>query len=70
MGMRSDAAAALPPPRDASASPTRSTSARYASCWNCALVKKVSRLVSRTPAQTWSWIKPRSGLPSVGTVYC
>jgi len=39
------------------------------SCWYCSRVKNVSLLVSHTPATTWSWIKPRSGLPDVGTRY-
>ena len=56
-----------PPPLSSSA---KSTSAEYSACCISSAFKNVSRLVSCTPATMWSWINPRSGDPSVGTVYC
>ena len=39
------------------------------SCWNSAFVKKVFLHVSFTPLATWSWMRPLSGFPLVGTMY-
>ena len=39
------------------------------SCWNSSNVKKVFLHVSLTPDATWSWMRPRRGLPLVGTMY-
>ena len=49
--------------------PSRPDVAMYTSCMKSALLRKVSLQVSLTPEATWSWIRPRNGLPLVGTMY-
>ena len=53
-----------------SSSAWRLAKQRKTSSWYSSRRKKRFSWQSCTPAMMWSWMSPRTGLPSVGTMYC